>query len=215
MDEIPTEHKIREIIKLYKDMTGRDAIPKDTEPSRTYQWRYAAKFIKNMGDTPWEATKKIAYYAIQYAKENRGKENKGNTIWSRGLWVLTKSNIVDIAYDRHKKNDESASSDLEKLQQSYNYAKSQNFNLTFRNPGGFPNMVSWYESGKISLDYLALSESCRQAMKSLDEIDRHVLPSETDIVNKRVKCLINDEYNNKVKTILKDDYINLTEGERS
>lgn len=201
---IQIEQKVKEIIQLYKEMTGRNVIPKNTDPTRTYQWRYVIKFLKNMENVPWEITKKVARYAIQYAKEN-----KGNTVWSRGLWVLTKSNIIDIAYNRCQKQNESIASIFRRLQQSYDFAKDHNFNLAARPPGGLPNIVAWFEKKKINIAYLALSESCRKAMKKLDSIDKHLLPSQSEIVETRIKLMINKEYDNKTRQILQNDYIQL------
>ena len=95
------DDEINDIIKLYKALTGRNIIPKDTDPKRTYQYRYAAKFLKNMKGVPWETIQKIVYCAIEYAKENEKA-----SVYSRGLWILTKSNIVDIAYKKAKEEDQ-------------------------------------------------------------------------------------------------------------
>lgn len=204
------EAEINDIIRLYKALTGRNVIPKGTAPEKTYQYRYAAKFLRNMKGVSWETIQKIVYYAIEYARENEKK-----SVWTRGLWVLTKSNIIDIAYKKAKEEDEKRKSDLSKVIKSKEFAQKNNFEFTKSMiDGGFPNLVTWYDSGKISLTYLAMSESCKKAYVTLDKTDKRMLPSQEEIVKRRIKCLIDTEYKKQLKDILKSDYIKIIGGEK-
>lgn len=197
--------EIDDIIKLYKALTGRNVIPKGTDPQKTYQYRYAAKFLKNMKGISWETIQKIVYYAIEYAKEN-----EKTSVWTRGLWVLTKSNIIDIAYKKAKEEDEKRKLDLSKVMRSKEFAQKHNFEFAKSVVnGGFPNLVIWYDSGKISLTYLAMSELCKKAYITLNKTDRRMLPSQKEITRRRIKCLIDAEYKKQLKNILRDDYIKI------
>jgi hypothetical protein len=197
--------KAQEIISIYKAMTGRNAIPKNTPIEKTYQWRYIQKFLSNMDDIDWETTKKIAYFAIEYAKENQG-----STIWSRGLWILTKNNIIEIAYEKAKDEYDHKVSELKRLKSSYSFAKNNSFDFsTCKVEGGFPNIVLWYEQSQISDTYIAMSESCKQTIRELDKEDLAMLPSREALSKRRVKCLIDKKMNNIVKSIMKEDYINI------
>jgi len=196
--------EINDVIKLYGALTGRDVIPKNTPPQKTYQYRYAAKFAKKYKNVPWEIKKKIIYYAVEYAKECDNK-----SVYTRGLWILTKSNIIDIAYERAKEEDDLKDLDLTKLKNSYNFVKEHNNDLLKSEDGGFANIVMWYENKKISLTYLAMSESCKKAYNKLDDIDKNILPNKQDIINRRIKCLIDHDYRDDIKKILGSDYIKI------
>jgi len=198
-------HDVNDIIQLYKGLTGRDVIPKDTDPKRTYQYRYAAKFMKNMDGVPWDTIKKIVYYAVEYAKENDQK-----SVYTRGLWILTKSNIVEIAYKRAKEENNKSNLDLKKLLNSKKFAQDNGYDLEKSEDGGFPNIVKWYDTGKISLTFLSMSESCKNAMLKLDDVDKGMLPNQNEITKRRIKCTIDREYCKKIKKILGSDYIKIT-----
>jgi len=199
--------KIKEIIDLYERLTGRQIIPKDTDYKKTYQYRYAAKFVNNMKYVPWDTAKKIAYYAIEYARNNL---KKNNTIWTRGLWVLTKANIVDIAYSSAKSHEARMQLDLEKTVNSKKFVDAQETGLAeTKVEGGFPNIVMWYENNSVNLTYIAMSEICKRVMAQLDSSSKSMLPPQDEIIRRRVKCLIDDDYSEKLKKVLGDDYIKI------
>jgi len=195
-----------EVIKLYEALTGRTVVSKNTDLQKTYQYRYAAKFMKNMKGIPWKTVKKIVYYAVEYARENKGKNI---SIWTRGLWILTKSNIVDIACKKAKEEDQQRNVDLDKVIKSKEFAQKCNYEFEKSEKGGFPNIVIWYDSGKISLTYLAMSESCKKALVTLDDTDKRMLPDQKEIIRRRIRCLIDTEHCKKLKNILGNDYIKI------
>jgi hypothetical protein len=196
--------RAKEIIEIYKDMTGRSVIPKGTDLTRTYQWRYIVKFLEKMEDIPWDTTKKIVKLAIEYAKENIG-----TTVWSRGLWILTKSDIVDIAYEKAFKKMDVRETDIDKVIRSYQFAMDHDFNFNSAKDDSFPNIVIWYENGHICLTYMAMSNSCEKALSSLSESDRCMLPSKKEIESRRINCILDSNYNLKLKNIMKSDFIKL------
>ena len=199
------DENIKEIIKLYGALTGRNVIPKGTDPKRTYQYRYAAKFLKNMEGVPWETIQKIVYYAVEYAKESEKA-----SVWTRGLWILTKSNIIDIAHKKAKEEGEQKELDLNKVIKSKEFAAQHNYEFSrSEKDGGFPNLVIWYDSGRISLTYLSMSESCKKALLELDKTDKRMLPSQKEITKRRIRCMMDTEYRGQLKDILEDDYIKL------
>jgi hypothetical protein len=202
-----TGEKIRAIIELYRKLTGRQIVPKNTPIHRTYQYRYAVKFIKNMEGVSWEIIKRIVYYAIEYAREH-----KTTSMWTRGLWILTKSNIVEIAHERAKKHEDVQSLDHDKVIDSKKFV-DENGGKLLDSPviGGFPNIVVWYESNRISLTYLAMSESCKHALNKIDQSDRSMLPSKSDLIRRRIRCLMDRNFSKKLKSILGNDYINISQ----
>lgn len=200
------EDRILEVIKIYSRLTGKNIIPKDTHYKRTYQYRYAYKFCERMKDVPWETVKKIIYHAAKYAGEH-----KNTTMWTRGLWILTKSNILDIVIERVKKQESTQDNELVKLSENRKFLEKNNFELNSGPEGGFPNIVRWFNDGKICLTYIAMSESCARAMLNLDNSDKSMLPTSKEISLRRIKCMTDKDLNKKIKNILNSDYIKLGE----
>lgn len=199
------QDKVKEIVSIYKAMTGRSAIPKNTPIEKSYQWRYIQKFLNNMEDVNWETVKKIIYFAIEYAKEHQNR-----TMLSRGLWILTKNDIVDIAYKKALEEYNSKTQEINRIKESYKFAKNNNFDfLSCKVDGGFPNIILWYEQGYISDTYIAMSESCRKTILELDKTDLAMLPSRESLSKRRIKCLIDNSMKKLIKNIMREDYINI------
>jgi hypothetical protein len=199
-------NRILEIIKLYTTITGRQIIPAGTPPENTYQWRYAAKFVKNMEelDVDWEVSKQIAYFAIKHALENKVDHR---TTWTRGLWILTRKDIIELADDKYHKCKELANSELVKVKKNYDFAKKNHFKFGDSVNDGLPNIVMWYNSNYIGLTYIAMSEGCRLALAQLDRTVVNLLPSHETIKDKRIKCIIDKDLYKKLKRIMMEDFI--------
>ena len=197
--------RAHKIIRLYQCLTGRKIIPQNTTINRTYQYRYALKFAELTKELPWDTIQKIIYHAIEYSKEH-----KKTSLWTRGLWILTKSDIIDIVYNRIKKHEEIKSNELHRLKQSKQFVKSHDYKLIdVETKGGFSNIVKWYNNNDITLTYIAMSESCKLALSKISYVDRSMLPSDKIILLTRVKCMVNKEFNDKVLAILGNDYIKI------
>ena len=199
------EEKVTEVIKLYEFFSGRkNIIPKDTDPTETYHWRYAAKFVANMEahGMSWDSVRKVIPCVIEYMRENGGL--------SKGLWALTRKDVIDISCTKLKEQEESQQKETQILEQNYAFIKTRNFDLsTCQNEGGYPNIVIWFINKRVSLTYLAMSESCRIAMKQLSDTDRSMLPKQREIERRRVMCFIDKSRLKNIKSVMLDDTINL------
>lgn len=198
--------KIINIIQLFANFSGnKNVLPEGTEPEDTYQWRYASKFLSLMEEmqVDWDTIRNIIYYSVKYIK------NHGN-LWSRGLWALTRKDLIEIAYKQSQEDNKQLKNELANLKNNYEFIKSANFDLINSVNGGYPNIVKWYDNKSISITYLSLSESCRKAIEKLDEFDRQALPDNNEILKIRLNVLMNKEIKNKIKLIMKNDFIKIT-----
>jgi hypothetical protein len=204
------DNRINELFKIYRAITGRSLVPKNTEPENTYQWRYASKFVSNMDSLGirWPDARKVAYYVIKRAVKNK---NKDKTVWSRGLWILTSKSVIDIAYEDSKNDVEAMNVEIEKIRKSYRFALRNQFDfLSRKHPDAFPNIVLWYDSANIGTSYISLSRRCEEAMSQIDRESRNMLPDSEVISDRRISCFIDKEYLSRIKSILKDDFLRIT-----
>lgn len=197
--------KIHDIIKIFVRASGRkNILPKDTDPMDTYQWRYAARFVDRMEQmqVPWDIMIQIIYMIIEHVKEYR-------SLWLKGLWILTRKDIVDISYAKIEKRMRSKGSILDVLKRNYEFAEGHNFAFSDKpNQHAYPNIVSWYNANYISYNYIALSESCNTAMRELDYEERRRLPIKK-ITMQRVLLNSDNEFKRKAKEIMCRDFIKL------
>jgi hypothetical protein len=69
--------------------------------------------------------------------------------------------------------------------------------------------VSWYKSGQVSLEYLALSRACLRAMSELSVEDRRDLPGVMKLNAVRISWLTDPEATMACRRVLADDLIAL------
>jgi len=196
------DDKIHEVIKLFASMSGRNNIlPKSTNPKDTYQWRYAAKFVDTMDevDVSWSTIKQIIYHIIQHVKKHRA-------LWNKGLWVLTRKDIVDISYQRMSEHESHIKSEIEVIKRNHEFAASHDFAFADKpREDAYPNLIRWYKAGSIGLTYIAVSDSCRKAIEQLDEND-NLLPMD-QIVQIRVLCFVDPDYKKKLRQVLGNEFL--------
>ncbi|MBD3407221.1 MAG: hypothetical protein GF411_13965 [Candidatus Lokiarchaeota archaeon] len=199
------DDKIREVIKIFVRASGRSNIlPANTDPKDTYQWRYAARFVDRMDQTQvsWDVMEQIIYLIVDHVKEHK-------SLWSKGLWILTRKDIIDISYNKINKSLLSKHSILDVLKRNYEFAEEHNFEFSAKpNKFGYPNLISWYNANYINHNYIALSESCNRAMCELDNSDRRRLPIK-NITMQRILLTSDNEFKRKAKEIMPKDFINL------
>jgi len=197
--------KILQIIKLFASISGRhNILPKDTDPKDTYQWRYAASFVRMTEEygISWKSIRSMIYYIVEHVREHKA-------LWHKGLWVLTRKDIIDICFKKMKAHEDVRKVELELIKRSYEFARGQSFDFESEvRPGAFCNLVSWYQAGHLDVTYIAMSESCYRALKNISEVDKMALPQDR-ITDRRVFCFINPDFARQIQSILGDDFIRI------
>lgn len=160
-------------------------LPKGTEPSKTYQWRYVTAISKKFDE--WElsddAAKKFIDIAVSIAKEQN--------VLHKGLAVLHQSNMLERCYERLGQESDGNGQTLDSLRHINAWLAKKigtrnmlGVLLSRENPDGFCNLVMWYQASRLTPLYLSLSRSCLRAIATLNRDhpdERGLLPKDTEI----------------------------------
>jgi len=157
--------------------------PADTDPKKTYQWRYVAAVARKFID--WEFDEATAKRFIEIAIDRAQAAGVGQ----KGLAALHQGNLLQAAYKRLKEESSANDSRLASLAivrrflsglTTDNVALVQRL-LVKRDADALPNLVLWVQSNRITPLYLSLSRACNVAMKRLNQDERLLLPKATTL----------------------------------
>lgn len=193
--------------KAFKNANIRIKFPKDTDPTKTYTWRYLKHFAEKVDE--WGVSDETAYKLID-AITDYSKKHK---LLNRGVSILASDKILEIGYEAIKGQVQMEDNIYHKLGLDRKIIESINGSkvtmLLKREPEkALPNIVKWYTQGKLSTLYIALSKSCGAAMASLNSFERSFLPPIGELLDIKQKCLKNAIVKNKIKFIFGDDWAN-------
>jgi len=187
----------------------RISFPSNTDPTKTYQWRYIKaitnKFIE------WEFDEATSRQFIQIAIEHCKRQG----VIRKGLAALHQGNLLQICYDKLQKQANSNKQNLESIKHVHNWLKNQtNSNLLDtiikrNNKYEYCNLTKWYQASKISRLYLALSKSCSKALRHLDEHypeERLLLPRTTQLFMIRSEFIKTEQNTQDFITILQEEW---------
>ena len=174
------------------------AFPANTEPKKTYQWRYASGIVKKFRE--WEFEEDTAKMFIQIAVV----QAKRKGILKKGLAALHQNNLLDMCYKiviKQNKEQVSIVDSLTTMKKFYDTkigSKEPLEVLLHRaSPRALTNITQWYQSNLISDLFIALSKNCCRAVVKLDKtIDTQLLPEQTSLYMLR-QDFISDEGNSQ------------------
>lgn len=172
---------------------SRLSMPANTDPTKTYQWRYAkaitAKF--NEWDFDNDTSAKFIDIAAKRAKE-RGLLHKG-------LSILHQNDMLQICFQALQQEERGNKGNVVLLRDTKNWVDSQ---INGRDPisvllartsnRALCNLSIWYKASKLSNLYLSLSQSCRTALSRLSQQspdERGQFPSAPKLYMLRVEFL--------------------------
>jgi hypothetical protein len=184
--------------------------PEATNPTKTYQWRYAARLAKKLEEWEFDDQTSIVFirHAAEYAKEKR--------LLRKGLSAFFQSNILDICYDRIDDECEKVDRRLALLRQNHGFLSARadgkpiiNILLSRPEPDSYYNIVDWFDRHRISTMYMAFSRSCTTALSRLSEISpdqRDLLPRPTELFCLMDSLTDNLIFKKQASQILGDDW---------
>ncbi|MCK9558606.1 MAG: hypothetical protein M0R50_11290 [Candidatus Cloacimonetes bacterium] len=186
------------------------AFPKDTNPKKTYQWRYATKLANKIDE--WELDKQTAKafinIAVGYIKERN--------LLHKGMSVFFQDNMIDICYDRMQKHTSCIDDRINRFSATHKFIKTKCRNRTpvsvllgRESFDKMRNIVRWYKSNDITASYLSMSIVCTEALSKLAVIvpdERNLLPSDAELYCQAIDLLKNDDFESQAKTILGNDW---------
>jgi len=153
--------------------------PANTDPIKTYQWRYVKSIAKKFDE--WEFDEPTSRRFIDIAIER----SKMLGIMHKGLAALHQGNLLDICYKILQEESSGNDQLIDSLVDSrkwvvgrVNGSDTIEILLDKSNPDAFCNLVKWHQASKLSELYLSLSKSCGRAIKKLENTnERKLLPS--------------------------------------
>jgi hypothetical protein len=194
--------------EIYIQYGRKLTFPAHTDPSKTYQWRYAKAIAQKFEE--WDFDEPTAKKFINIAIER----SKALGIMHKGLAALHQKNLLDLCYkilqEECKNNDQSI--ELIKSTKDWLGKRAQDSELTQvllgrDGPDSFCNLVKWYQASKISDLYLSLSKSCRRAIKAIEGTDeRTLLPKMTTMYKVRMKFVEDSANKKELEKILGNDW---------
>ena len=193
---------------IYLQYGIKIAFPANTDPKKTYQWRYASGIVKKFNE--WEFEEETAKMFIQIAVV----QAKRKGIIKKGLAALHQNNILDMCYKiviNHNKEQISIIDSLESMKSVYDSKigskDSLEVLLNRASPRALANITQWYQSNMISDLFIALSKSCSKAVAKLNNtIDSQLLPKQTSLYMLRQDFITDEGNSQKALTIFRNDW---------
>jgi hypothetical protein len=184
----------------YQAITGRRiSFPSNTDPTKTYQYRSIKRFTTKIDE--WEmsdsSTKFLIKEVIKYSKE-RG-------LLSRGVSVLDKIDLLEECYGRMQRYVEQHTQLLSDIASSHDFFNKNKHKALSSKRGGYPFFVMWYQSGKLCVEFIALSKSCLSVIGSLNSDDIKRVPDLVELLSIRHRYLRNSNLKTEIKEILGED----------
>ena len=196
--------------KAYEDNGVKIRFPKDTDPKKTYQWRYISKLHERFVEWQFdeETSKEFISIVIYRAKQRN--------LLSKGLAAFHQSNMLDICYDILTKKLAVKNREHELLTSMKKWFDMQvgqsDVENALLNKSGGRNSLSticmWYQANKVNELFLSLSKSCNKAVFKLQSsnIDSAMLPSIEDLFLTREKFLADSENVDFTSKLFKGDW---------
>jgi hypothetical protein len=165
------------------------AFPKNTPPTKTYQWRYAKSLATKFEEWAFDndTAMKFIDVAVKHAKRNHTLH--------KGLAALLQGNLPQICYAAVTREEENSQQSLKSLELMKEWLDRQigvrppvTTLLSRSTPHAFCNIAMWYQSSRLSPLFLALSRNCGRALAKLsgqDQTERSTMPSVTDLYRMR------------------------------
>lgn len=169
------------------------SFPKCKDKTKTYQFRWTRSFVvkcKELGLDD-KLTNMLISDIVSYAKKNN--------LLNRGTQILCMGNITDVCYQGLKELASDEAFLIEELRSCRNFLLDQINDknilvckLVESGPGGFSNLLHWYNLGHLTEVFMALSKSCNQALSRLPEEERAELPSSFSLLRICTHTVSND-----------------------
>ena len=184
---------------VYKNLGYDLNFPKDTDPKKTYQWRYIKSIVSKF--RLWDLTADEMAAFIKIAAE----QVKSSGLLHKGLSVLHQNNILDISFEKYKRTLRNEDQNINLLLKHHKWLLKQAKGDSIRNTllkkqGSMKNIVLWYQSNSISALYIALSKMCMLAYAQLSSAELSMMPTKSQLYLIRQDFMVNP----KAKQIMQE-----------
>lgn len=164
--------------------------PKDTDPKKTYQWRYLNGITNKF--KLWHLTEDEMIDFIDIAVE----QAKITGYLHKGLSVLHQNNLLESCYERLQKAGKRQEQNERILLNNHKWLLKQAGgkdlkNILLKTNGSMKNIVLWYQSHNISELYIALSRLCIAAYSTLSQAELALMPTKSQLYLLRQEFMAN------------------------
>lgn len=162
---------------------GRNVKPPRAQDFRkTYTYRPVKKFAEQCADWGLDerTTKMLVYDIVKYGARQR--------ILDKGVNMLTMGTVLDICRQSIKdaiEADAILTNELTLCREFLNKNGKDSPVKTLTEPvtiGGYTNFVYWFNQGRLTPTYVALSRTCLRALIAIPEGERSELPPDEDLL---------------------------------
>lgn len=196
--------------RIYRRYGVTLKFPKNTDPRKTYQWRYVSNLHNKFAEWEFDGDDRDNFINIVAAYARK------HNLIIKGLSVFGQNNILKICYENVADKINSRDQSITSLSRIYSMLEAKSgdrgmleFLLKRKTPDSFCNLSILYSSSNITSLYMSMSKSCYGAMRRLSqthpfECDR--LPRLCELFEIRKKFLVDSSTFDLVKKILKSDW---------
>lgn len=187
----------------------RLTFPAKTDPTKTYQWRYARAIALKFAEWDFDEATSCQFISIAI----RHCHEAG--VLRKGLAALHQSNLLQVCYDKLQKQANTNQQCAHSIEHIHKWLMNKSDGdllqslLYRRDPDEFCNLVKWVQASRVSRLYLALSKTCGIALARLARThpdEREILPKTTKLYMLRVEFTEDASNVNRVKRILGPDW---------
>jgi hypothetical protein len=190
---------------MWKHANRRVDYPSDTDPRKTYQYRWMQAFIKKLNE--WQFDDRLAEMmvdaVVRYAVTHK--------LLRMGASILAMQKVLDVCYHdacHRKRVSHDFGQDLKIGRELL--IRHQGQLLCASRPGGYVNLVQWYKTGKLTMHFMSLSKTCIDALNALRQLDidqRSEIPSHITLLRNRLLLLSCPERTSIAHQILGNDLL--------
>lgn len=205
-----TDDRIMKIYSILKGMMpkyGKNfSFPESTDPRKTYAWRYLSCFARNLEEL------EISEDHLELVIEAILQHAKTRKLLKRGIGVLIKKDILQLCIKKLEVEERLTSGRIGTIKRSHMFLMDQIKQVgdpvrvlaSRRGVNTYSNMTCWFEQGLLSLEYIAVSKSCRRTFRYLEDGERGLFPSPRELLKLKLKILSADGAT-EVKSVLGGD----------
>jgi len=180
------------------------ALPEGTDITKTYYYRHIQRFIKTIDNL------QIKHENIPFVVEALVEYASKRKMLSRGFTILNNSKMLEIVINKLREENKTLNNRVQSIQRTKSFLTSQGDNieeilLMKQHEKSITNFTKWFEQGRITPEFIALSKTCIKTLQKLDKSERVVLPRPISLMALKHKILSDAEFMGRVMTLMGDD----------
>lgn len=189
------------------------SFPKNTDPTKTYSWRYFVKFLERYDKL--ELDDDIMPSVMSAIADYARKHN----LLRCGCSMLMKIDLAKICEKKFEQEAEYESKTLEDIERSHNFLceqlrleRTKDPHLTLEgllikrvSRRAYANITRWNGAGQITTRYIAVSKLCRRVLRRLDDHELNLFPTPRQFLKIRLNLTMPGPLLDGLRSILGED----------